>query len=98
MKAIKILVVMFGIGLVVGFVALYLKIQDKNAKKAVLLPPPQAVERLELTSGSAVTTVTAGASGGWSLLVQGGGGQEFILLDKNGLLKRRIALVPAAPK
>lgn len=92
MKAIKILVVVFGIGLVLGFVLLYQKIQEKNARKAVM-PPPQVVERLDLPPGSAVSSVTAGEYG-WGLLIQGEGAQTFILLDKNGLLKRRIALVP----
>jgi hypothetical protein len=96
-RALKILVVIMGIMLVGGFIALVVSIAYMAKHRQVAAPAPYAAPPIELPAGARIETMALGADRLVLNIVTQDGGRELLVLDLAS--GRRLGTIPlrAAP-
>lgn len=96
MRVFKGVVILVAIGLLIGFVVLFLQVREQREQRRAEERAGVRESRIPLPAGARVVSVTPHGSG-LALLVAGGADQELLLLDRHGRLEERVVFPAGAP-
>lgn len=96
-QVLKIIVIVGGIGLLVGFLMLFMQMQQRGQERRQADARAPKEHALPLPAGGKVSAMIPLGSGAALLVEAPGTAQELLLMDREGTLTRRVRLTPVPP-